>query len=62
MHTDSARAYQMKLQRHHTKVVHQKKEMGKKWIKLTLVIPVRLTIQRKTYTFLAGTQMIDGMW
>eukprot|EP00971_Amphidinium_carterae_P139541 2764882-Amphidinium_carterae.1 len=63
MNTDSARAYQMKFNKvHHTKVVHQKKKIGKVWVRPTFVKRVRLTIQKKKYTFLAGTQTVDGMW
>eukprot|EP00971_Amphidinium_carterae_P054530 1074310-Amphidinium_carterae.1 len=63
VHTDSAGAYQTKLARvHHTKVVHQKKKVGRHWIRPTFVKRVRLTIKKRKLTFLAGTQTIDGVW
>eukprot|EP00971_Amphidinium_carterae_P135495 2684628-Amphidinium_carterae.1 len=48
MHTDSAKAYQLKLKNvHHTKVVHQKKKVNGVWIKPYFTKRVKLTIEKK---------------
>eukprot|EP00971_Amphidinium_carterae_P143153 2836274-Amphidinium_carterae.2 len=48
MHTDSAKAYQLKIHNvHHTKVVHQKKKVAGKWIHPCFVKNVKLTILKK---------------
>eukprot|EP00971_Amphidinium_carterae_P259409 5147362-Amphidinium_carterae.1 len=63
MHTDSARAYQCKLAKvHHTKVVHQKKKVGRVWVRPNFVKRVKLSIAKRRLTFFAGTQTIDGVW
>eukprot|EP00971_Amphidinium_carterae_P241198 4788948-Amphidinium_carterae.1 len=48
MHTDSAKAYQLKLRNvFHTKVVHQKKKVNGVWIKPYFTKRVKLTIEKK---------------
>eukprot|EP00971_Amphidinium_carterae_P197228 3914625-Amphidinium_carterae.1 len=63
MHTDSAKAYNLKIQNvHHTPVIHQKKTINGVWYHPCVVRKVRMTIAKKNRVFMAGTQTVDGLW
>ena len=64
LHTDAAKAYQKPIAGvMHTKVVHQKKKVGSKWIKPHFTKRVSIKLPRgQTLKRVAGTQTIDGLW
>ena len=64
LHTDSARAYEQHIDDVlHTRVVHQKKKVGSKWIKpyFTKHVTLKLATGQRMRR-IAGTQTIDGLW
>ena len=64
LHSDSAKAYNLKVPGMvHTKVIHQKKKVGDKWVKPRYVeIENVTTDDGDTIVLKKGTQYIDGWW
>lgn len=65
LHTDAAKSYAhvtipgVK----HTKVIHQKKKVGNRWVKPAYVKLAHFTLEDSSaLTVKAGTQLIDGWW
>eukprot|EP00971_Amphidinium_carterae_P303560 6031734-Amphidinium_carterae.1 len=63
IHTDSARAYEMPFSLvRRTRVIHQKKKVGGRWLKPKYTEEVEVETPDGTLTLMAGTQVIDGLW